>query len=145
MQTSKPFLFQFYVKLCRCAITCETLVILSVYNTGAGISKDDQKRIFDCYSVFNNVEEGQNDEQTSRNGIGMAICYNITKELGGDVRIESEVSKYARFIVTLPSQQLPEGAPQDQEPINRSNMAFWKSLKMASTAENKKIYQSLNI
>ncbi len=26
MQTSKPFLFQFYVKLCRCAITCETLV-----------------------------------------------------------------------------------------------------------------------
>jgi hypothetical protein len=27
MQTSKPFLFQFYVKLCRCAITCETLVI----------------------------------------------------------------------------------------------------------------------
>jgi len=25
MQTSKPFLFQFYVKLCRCAITCETL------------------------------------------------------------------------------------------------------------------------
>lgn len=113
-------------------------IILSVYNTGAGISKDDQKRIFDCYSVFNNVEEGQNDEQTSRNGIGMAICYNITKELGGDVRIESEVGKYARFIVTLPSQQLPEGAPQDQEPINRSNMAFWKSLKMASTAENKK-------
>ena len=25
-QTSKPFLFLFYVKLCRCAITCETLV-----------------------------------------------------------------------------------------------------------------------
>jgi hypothetical protein len=29
MQTSKPFLFQFYVKLCRCAITCETLVELN--------------------------------------------------------------------------------------------------------------------
>ncbi len=102
-------------------------IVFSVYNTGVGISEEDQKRVFDYYSVFNNVEESQNGEQTSRNGIGMAICHNMVKQLGGDIKIESEVGKYTHFIVTLPQRELPQNAPNKQETI-ATNVQYLQQL-----------------
>lgn len=91
--------------------------IISVYNTGAGISEADQKRVFDYYRVFNNAEESSSGEQTSRNGIGMAICHKMVEQLGGSITIDSKVGEYTRFIVTLPQCDLPEGSPTDQAPL----------------------------
>lgn len=79
---------------------------VSVYNTGAGISPDDRQRIFNRYSILDNVEENATRGLSSRNGLGMAICHSMTELLGGSIAIESTVGEYAEFIVTLPQREL---------------------------------------
>ena len=81
---------------------------LSVYNTGKGISEDDKKQIFNRYSVLDNVEENAVKGLSARNGLGLAICHSMVDMLKGRIAIESEVGKYAEFIVTLPKLQIPE-------------------------------------
>ena len=82
----------------------------SVYNTGRGIAEKDYQRIFDYYTVLDNVDESDTVGLTSRNGLGMSICHQAVKRLNGDIRIDSKVNEYADFIVTLPWTDLPEGA-----------------------------------
>lgn len=75
---------------------------ISVYNTGKGIGEKDRERIFNRYSVLDNVEENAVKGLSARNGLGMAICHSMVKMLQGNIDIESEVGSYARFVVTLP-------------------------------------------
>lgn len=74
---------------------------LRVYNTGKGIKEEDKKLIFNRYSVLDEVEENAS-KILARNGLGMAICHSSVQLLGGTITIESELQKYAEFIVTLP-------------------------------------------
>jgi len=94
-------------------------LLFSVYNSGRGIAPEDRQRIFDYYTVFDSVEESPNAGQTTRNGIGMAICYNMTKMLGGRIEIDSEVGQYAQFNVYLPEQPLPEGVSDEVVTSNK--------------------------
>lgn len=82
----------------------------SVYNTGKGIAEKDRQRIFDYYQVLDNVDESNKVGLTSRNGLGMAICHNAVKRLGGNIEIDSKEGEYACFIVTLQWNELPERA-----------------------------------
>lgn len=75
---------------------------LWVYNTGKGIREEDKERIFNRYSILDNVEENAIKGLSARNGLGMAICHSMVEVLQGTIEIESEVGKYARFVVTLP-------------------------------------------
>ena len=77
-------------------------LLLLVYNTGKGIAMKDRERIFNRYSVLDNVEENAVKGLSTRNGLGMAICHSMVKMLHGHIAIESEVGSFARFIVTLP-------------------------------------------
>ncbi len=79
----------------------ETLTI-RIYNTGKGISKESIPFIFNRYIVLDNIKENSIKGVSSRNGLGLAICQSIVKLLRGNIQIESEVNKYAEFIVTLP-------------------------------------------
>ncbi len=81
---------------------------LSVYNTGKGISAEEKKRIFNRYSVLDNVEENAVKGLSSRNGLGLAICHSMVDLLQGKISIESEVGQYADFIVELPRLEMPE-------------------------------------
>lgn len=86
---------------------------LSVYNTGKGISDKDKERIFNRYTVLDNVEQNAIKGISSRNGLGMAICHSMVDMLHGRISIESEVGKYAEFIVVLPQLTLTETQPQE--------------------------------
>lgn len=79
---------------------------LSVYNTGKGIRPEDRSRIFNRYSILDNVEENATRGLSSRNGLGMAICHSMTTLLGGRIAIESTPGEYAEFIVTLPLREV---------------------------------------
>ncbi len=83
---------------------------LSVYNTGKGISEEEKQRIFNRYSVLDNVEENAVKGLSSRNGLGLAICHSMVDLLQGSILIESEVGKYADFIVELPRIESKEAA-----------------------------------
>jgi signal transduction histidine kinase/DNA-binding response OmpR family regulator/ligand-binding sensor domain-containing protein len=83
---------------------------LSVYNSGKGISPEDVSRIFNRYSVLDNVEQNMIKGISSRNGLGLAICKSMVELLGGVIDTESEPGRFARFVVRLPRIELPEAA-----------------------------------
>jgi signal transduction histidine kinase/DNA-binding response OmpR family regulator len=80
----------------------EQLLVLKVYNTGKGMPEEHIPFIFNRYSVFDNVKENSIKGLSSRNGLGLAICYSMTQMLQGHIHVESEVNQYAQFSVTLP-------------------------------------------
>jgi len=81
---------------------------ISVYNTGKGIREEDKKRIFNRYTVLDNVEQNAIKGISSRNGLGMAICHSMVDMLHGKISIDSEVGKFAEFIVVLPQLTVTE-------------------------------------
>lgn len=81
---------------------------LSVYNTGKGVREEDKSRIFNRYTVLDNVEQNAIKGISSRNGLGMAICHSMVDMLHGTISINSEVGKFAEFIVVLPELALSE-------------------------------------
>lgn len=91
---------------------------LSVYNTGKGISEQEKLRIFNRYSVLDNVEENAVKGLSSRNGLGLAICHSMVDMLKGTISIESEVGKFADFIVELPHLELSESQQQPENKLN---------------------------
>lgn len=104
----------------------ERELTLTVYNTGKGIGESSIPLIFNRYSVLDNIKENNIKGLSSRNGLGLAICHSTTELLGGNIRVESEVNKFARFIVTLPYTEAEKQAVietpqtadvQDNEPI----------------------------
>ncbi|MDM8523952.1 PAS domain S-box protein [Desulfococcaceae bacterium HSG8] len=68
--------------------------ILSVSDTGSGISAELMDKIFDPY--FTTKEQGKG------TGLGLAVVYGIVKEHKGDIKICSEIGKGTTFIVYLP-------------------------------------------
>ncbi|WP_295729646.1 hybrid sensor histidine kinase/response regulator transcription factor [uncultured Muribaculum sp.] len=81
-------------------------LLLTVWNTGKGISEEDKKRVFNHYAILDNVEEKATKGLTARNGLGMAICHSMVDILEGNIEIDSKVGEYACFIVTLPELEL---------------------------------------
>jgi len=68
-------------------------VVLSVADTGRGIEPGVRPHIFE---PFFTTKEGQG------TGLGLSIVYGIVQQAGGNVLVESEVGKGARFDVYLP-------------------------------------------
>jgi signal transduction histidine kinase/CheY-like chemotaxis protein/ligand-binding sensor domain-containing protein len=90
----------------------DTLLLLKVYNTGKGISKEQSPLIFNRYSVLDNIKENTIKGLSSRNGLGLAICYSMTELLQGKIDVESEVNQYAQFVVALPHLEVSENAAE---------------------------------
>jgi ligand-binding sensor domain-containing protein/DNA-binding response OmpR family regulator/two-component sensor histidine kinase len=94
----------------------EENLFLDVYNTGKGIHQEDVLRIFNRYSVLDNITENTIKGLSSRNGLGLAICHSMVEQLQGKIEIESEINHYARFIVSLPCPEVTENAA-DSSPL----------------------------
>ncbi len=74
---------------------------LVVSNTGKGIRAENIDRIFDRYSILEEFEH-QNEKSQTRNGLGLAISYNMIKLLGGRIEVDSERNVETRFTMHLP-------------------------------------------
>jgi signal transduction histidine kinase len=64
-------------------------VVVEVADTGKGIPKELQEKIFDPF--FSTRHEGT--------GLGLSIAYRIIREHGGDIKVDSEVGKGTTFKV----------------------------------------------
>ena len=67
-----------------------------VKDTGSGIAKEDQQRIFQTY-VSGDAENNLNGF-----GLGLALCKIIVEKMGGTISVESEVGKGATFRFNMP-------------------------------------------
>ncbi len=69
-----------------------------ISDTGIGIAKEDQERIFDR---FFRVDKARSREQGG-SGLGLSICKWIVDAHQGDISVKSELGKGSTFIVRLP-------------------------------------------
>ena len=73
-------------------------VHITVTDTGIGISKEDQQKIFDR---FFRVDKARSREQGG-SGLGLSICKWIVEAHQGKLSVESDIGKGSSFIVKLP-------------------------------------------
>lgn len=95
----------------------QDLLHLSVRNTGKGLKKEQQKVVFDRYTVLNKFEKDLIKGKVS-NGIGTSLCKSLAELLGGEIGIESDESSYTTFFVRLPRLEITE--PPKIEPLANS-------------------------
>ena len=76
----------------------ERFVTFSVTDTGCGIPKEKQERVFERFEKL--------DEYAQGTGLGLAICRLTIERLGGKIWIDSSYKGGARFMFTHPILEL---------------------------------------
>jgi len=75
----------------------ENKIIISIKDTGIGISNEDLP------FIFNDFYSGKHDPDTQKgSGLGLAITKRIIEAHGGQISVESELGKGTRFVLQLP-------------------------------------------
>ena len=69
-------------------------VVVSVMDTGIGISQKEQARIFEPFYTTKGNQGGT--------GLGLSVTYGIVTDHGGQIDVESEPGKGSKFTVWLP-------------------------------------------
>ncbi len=85
-------------------------VEIGVHDTGIGIPEKYRSLLFEEFFRV----EGDSARKTSGTGLGLPICRQIVAELGGRMRVESEVGVGSTFSVHLPAWREP-GVPREAE------------------------------
>jgi two-component system phosphate regulon sensor histidine kinase PhoR len=69
-----------------------------VSDTGIGIAKEDQERVFDRFFRADKARS----RELGGSGLGLSICKWIVEAHRGDIAVESDLGNGSSFIVTLP-------------------------------------------
>ena len=75
--------------------------IIKVRDNGIGISKSDQRIIFDKFER-SAIHERNRKDGVSGFGLGLNYVYQVMKAHGGKVTVNSEINKYSEFSLYLP-------------------------------------------
>ena len=71
-------------------------ILLEVYNTGDGIAPEDMPHIFERFYRCDKARTGNGSY-----GLGLAIAQSAVEAAGGEITVESEYGRWARFRVIL--------------------------------------------
>lgn len=83
----------------------EDQLLLSVQDSGIGISEADQKIIFKKFQQA----EGSSTRRFGGTGIGLAMVKDFSELLGGSVEVSSKLDSGSKFIVKIPAQKVESG------------------------------------
>lgn len=107
-----------------------------IQDTGCGIQPEELENLFEPFS--RHVKTGDFQEGM---GLGLPICKKLVKQMGGEIKLESEVDIGTTATVILPFQKLDESVEmqlntggqklEEQESIHlvSSSMDSWENLK----------------
>lgn len=76
----------------------ETVLIITVEDTGIGISKEDQKRLFTKYERVDEI----NNHNIQGTGLGLSITKQLVELMYGEIGVSSTPGKGSLFYVELP-------------------------------------------
>ena len=86
-----------------------TEVEFRVADTGIGIAAEHHETIFKEFSQVDNPLQ----DKYRGTGLGLPLCRNLAKLLGGNIRVESEPGKGSTFFVRIPSVYVGEAMQLD--------------------------------
>lgn len=76
-----------------------SFVRIEVEDTGIGIEKDDQARIFEKFSQV------RRNEHSGGSGIGLFLVKSLAEGLGGSVSVSSAIGRGSTFTVLIPVEE----------------------------------------
>ena len=94
---------------------------LTVSDTGSGIPPSEVPRIFERFHRI----EGAKSRTHEGTGIGLALTHELVRLHGGTIRVESQIDRGSRFIVTVPtgSAHLPQDRISPTPPASADTIA----------------------
>lgn len=89
----------------------DELVSFTVWDTGIGITPDDQRRLFQPFVQL----DSRLAREHEGTGLGLALVRNLARLHGGEVELESALGAGSRFTVTIPWQRPMNELPTSSE------------------------------
>lgn len=86
----------------------ETYVLISVADSGCGMSDALQREIFQPF--FTTKKKGQG------TGLGLSTCASIVRQMGGFIRVDSKQGEGSQFNVYIPSRKPPPAVLRPESP-----------------------------
>ena len=110
--TSKGF-----IEFCYFPNEAKTQMIFYIKDTGIGIAKDQQEKIFER---FTKVADNKTKNYRGT-GLGLSIGLKLTQMLKGDIRVESELNIGTAFYLSFPlSKMIPVDMIHEKKPRDQS-------------------------
>jgi signal transduction histidine kinase/CheY-like chemotaxis protein len=108
------------------------LLHCTVRDTGIGIPADKQQRIFEAFTQAN----GSTTREYGGTGLGLAICTQLVQLMGGQMWVESEVSRGSTFHFTVRCGVQHQPAPERTLATDHPGRACRRSLHVLIAEDN---------